>query len=93
MTLLLKDPQAALDYAVDWGAEYLKGDSIAQSEWHVSPDEEAGVTVLGSHFDALIATVTAVGGMAGHVYRLTNTVVLESGRVDRRSIILRVEAR
>jgi len=93
MTLLLKDPQAALDYAVDWGSEYLSGDTIAVSAWEVSPAEEGGVTVLASTFDTLVATVTAGGGVAGHVYRLTNNVVLESGRVDRRSIMLRVEAR
>jgi len=38
MSFLLKDP-AVLEYAVDWGAEYLSGDALAQSSWSVSPDE------------------------------------------------------
>src|SRR3982751_3788368 len=40
MTLLLKDPDAVLDYAIDWGAQYLdEGDLIADSTWSVEPDE------------------------------------------------------
>lgn len=93
MTLLLKDPAAALDYAVDWGADYLNGDSLTASLWEVSPAEEGGVEIVASEFDQLIATVTASGGVAGRIYRLTNRVTLASGLQDRRSIMLRVEAR
>ena len=33
MTLLLKDPGAVLDYAIDWGADYLaEDDRLTQSE-------------------------------------------------------------
>lgn len=93
MTLLLKDPAAALDYAVDWGADYLNGDSLATSLWDVTPAEEGGVEIVASEFDQLIATVTASGGLAGRIYRLTNRVTLASGLQDSRSIMLRVEAR
>ena len=93
MTFLLKDPEAVLDYAIDWGAEYLAGDLLAQSEWSVSPDETGGVTIAGSDFDATRSTVKAAGGTAGKVYRLVNEVVLDSGRIDSRSIVLRVEKR
>jgi hypothetical protein len=51
MTLLLKDPAAVLDYAIDWGAEYLgEGDLIAESSWSVDPEETEGVAVVGSDF-------------------------------------------
>ena len=93
MTLVLKDPGAALDYAVDWGAEYLNGDTLLQSEWQVRPDEAGGVTVVDSSFDDRLATVTAQGGIAGRLYQLVNTVVLASGLADSRSITLRVEKR
>jgi hypothetical protein len=93
MTLLLKDPDSVLDYSVDWGAEYLLGDLIAQSAWSVDPDEPGGVAVVGNDFDATTATVTADGGIPGRLYRLINDVKLQSGRVDRRSIVLRVETR
>lgn len=71
MTLLLKDPEAALDYAVDWGAEYLSGDALTQSAWEVEPVETGGVQILRSQFDLHIATVKAGGGIAGRIYRLT----------------------
>lgn len=93
MTLLLKDPEATLDYSVDWGAEYLGDDILATSEWSVLPDETGGITVEGNTFDAKIATVKAAGGLAGRVYQLINHVVMDLGRTDSRSIVLRVEKR
>lgn len=93
MTLLLKDPDAVLDYAVDWGAEYLGSDQLATSEWSVDPVEPAGVSIETSSFDATISKVKAAGGVPGRIYRLVNQVVLGSGRIDTRSIVLRVERR
>jgi hypothetical protein len=93
MSFLLKDPNAALDYSVDWGAEYLGDDLLATSEWSVTPDEAGGVTIAGSDFDATVSTVKAAGGLPGHLYRLENRVTLASGRIDSRSVVLRVEKR
>jgi hypothetical protein len=93
MTYLLKDPSAALDYSVDWGAEYLSGDALAASSWSVEPDEPGGVSVQSSGFDLLVSVVTVDGGEAGRIYRLTNRVTTAAGIEDRRSIMLRVEKR
>jgi hypothetical protein len=93
MTLLLKDPEAVLDYAIDWGAEYLGGDLLSESLWSVSPDEADGVRIVGDSFDASVTRVKAAGGQPGKIYKLTNHVVLDSGRSDDRSIVLRVEKR
>ena len=93
MTLLLKDPEASLDYSIDWGAEYLGEDVLTASRWMVSPAEPGGVAVEGNHFSPSLATVKAGGGIAGRVYRLVNSVTVLSGRTDSRSIVLRVEAR
>jgi hypothetical protein len=93
MTLLLKDPEAALDYAVDWGVEYLTDETLQQSSWQVTPVEIGGLSVVASSFDQKIASVTAAGGVAGHLYQLSNHVVLSSGLTDSRSIVLRVEKR
>lgn len=93
MTLLLKDPGALLDYAIDWGAEYLGDDMLASSEWSVTPDDADGVKIAGSDFTATTASVKAAGGTPGRVYRLGNRVTLQSGRIDERSIVLRVEQR
>jgi hypothetical protein len=59
----------------------------------VSPDEPEGVAVVGSDFDASSSSVKAAGGIAGRLYKLVNRVTLDSGRVDERSIVLRVEKR
>ena len=93
MSFLLKDPDAVLDYLVDWGAEYLGVDQLANSEWSVLPDEPGGVTVVPGEFDGRSATVKASGGIPGRVYRIVNRVELMSGRIDSRSIAVRVEKR
>jgi hypothetical protein len=93
MTLLLKDPEATLDYSVDWGADYLAGDVLTESSWAVSPAEVGGVSIVSSRFDLLQSTVEVGGGIAGRIYRLTNHVMTAEGREDSRSIMLRVEER
>lgn len=93
MTLLLKDPEALLDYSVDWGADYLTGDVLTESSWTVSPAEEGGASIVSGRFDLLVSTVQVGGGRPGRIYRLTNHVVTGEGREDSRSIMLRVEKR
>lgn len=93
MTLLLKDPEAMLDYSVDWGAEYLAGDVLTTSSWTVVPAEAGGVSIVSNRFDLMVSTVQVSGGIAGRIYRLTNHVVTAEGREDSRSILLRVEKR
>jgi hypothetical protein len=93
MSFLLKDPEAVLDYAIDWGAEYLSGDALADSSWSIHPEEPGGAAIAGSQFDLLVTTVQVAGGINGKIYRVTNHVTTASGREDSRSIILRVEKR
>lgn len=94
MSYLLKDPQAVLDYRVDWGADYLAaGELLAASAWSVAPDEAGGVSITGSDFDATSSTVNAAGGIAGRLYALVNRITTSAGRIDERSILLRVEDR
>lgn len=94
MSFLLKDPNAVLDYTVDWGAEYLAaGELLAASEWSVAPNETGGVTVAGSDLDASTSTVKAAGGIAGRLYSLVNRITTGAGRIDERSIVIRVEDR
>lgn len=93
MTLLLKDPEALLDYSVDWGADYLTGDVLTESGWAVSPAEVVVVSIVSSRFDLLVSTVQVAGGVPGRIYRLTNHVITAEGREDSRSIMLRVEKR
>ena len=94
MTLLLKDPSAVLDYAIEWGVDYLDDDDILmESVWAVEPDETGGVEIVNSSLGDRVSTVQASGGTAGRLYRLSNRVVTQSGPTDDRSIVLRVEKR
>ena len=93
MTFLLKHPDATLDYAVDWGTDYLSGEALATSIWSVEPDEPGGVAIASGAFDLLVATVTVSGGAIGNIYRLTNHVTTTDGNDDSRSIMVRVEKR
>jgi hypothetical protein len=93
MTLLLKDPDAVVDYLIDWGVEYLGEDLLADSVWTVDPDEPNGIAVVGSYFDASTSTANASGGEPGRIYRLVNHVTTVLGREDSRSIVVRVEKR
>jgi hypothetical protein len=94
MSLLLKDPDAVLDYVIDWGAQYLApGEVLARSDWSVVPDEPGGVRIDGNDFDVSTSTVKAAGGIAGRIYRLVNGITTAAGRIDERSIVIRVENR
>jgi hypothetical protein len=61
--------------------------------WSVAPDEPGGVALVASSFSDRLSTVQAGGGLAGRVYRLANRVTTQLGRIDERSIVLRVEVR
>lgn len=94
MGFLLKDPDAVLDYRIDWGADYLaEGELLSASQWSVGPDEAGGISVVGEDFDASSATAKVGGGIAGRLYRLTNRITTMAGLVDERSFVLRVEQR
>lgn len=92
MSFYLKDPQSRVDYAVDWSG-YLDGQVVAASSWSVRPAEPGGLAVDADSFDLTRTAATLSGGLAGHVYSATNQVTLSDGRIDERSITLRVEER
>ena len=92
MSFYLKDPGASVDYAIDW-SQYLDGETIVASAWSVAPEEEGGVAIEDASFDTDRAAARMSGGVAGHVYSLSNQVTLSDGSSDARSIALRVEER
>ena len=93
MGFYLKDPGARIDYTVDWAAGYLAGDTIAASTWIVVPEEPDGITVEGTANEDARASATLGGGVRGHVYRVTNRVTLTSGRIEERTLSIRVDDR
>ncbi len=93
MPLILKDPDARLDYAFDWAETFAPHQMIAASAWQVVPDAAGGVVVLASGHDLLVARATLAGGQPGHVYRVANRVTASDGQIDERSLTVRVEQR
>lgn len=92
MSYYLKDPQSRVDYAIEWTG-YVDGQVVAASEWAVDPAEPGGIAVDAAGHDLTRAAATLSGGVPGHVYQVTNRVTLSDGRIDERSIVLRVEQR
>lgn len=93
MAIFLKDPAARLDYAIDWQAVYLDGQTIVLSQWDVVPDAAGGIIVSDAGHDGGRAVVTLAGGLRGMRYQITNRVTLSDGRSDERSLDVRVEDR
>jgi len=86
----VKDPQAILDYSLDWGP-WLDGDTISTSNWVV-----ASPLVIESGTESFDSTTTVLfisGGTAGQAYLVTNTITTAAGRTDERSFELRIRNR
>jgi hypothetical protein len=83
-----KDPNAVLDYSIDW-TRWLAGDQIAASEWIVA----SGPTKMADSKTATSATVWLSGGTAGQSYIVTNRITTAAGRTEDRSFTIRVEER
>ncbi len=76
-----KDPDAELDYAVDWSA-WLGTDTIASAVWTLP----TGLTQpRPSSVDGAVATVWLAGGTSGVTYTVTCRVTTAAGRIDDRS--------
>jgi hypothetical protein len=93
MTMMVKDPDARIDVEFDWAAACPDGQAVTASVWMVVPVESSGVVVAAAAHDLTQSTVTLAGGVAGHVYRVTNRVTLSDGQIDERSMMVRVEER
>lgn len=83
-----KDPDATLDFTVDW-VQWLGSDTIVSASWDV-PD---ALSVEASPNTTTTATVWVSGGTHGADYTLTNRITTAAGRVDDRSLTLHVRNR
>ena len=93
----IKDPDAIVDYSVDWGENWLKGsDVIATSSWSISADDNIASPLLQIDSDAVdvtnkIATAWISGGKAGKTYLVTNRVNTTGGRRNDQSLFIKVQ--
>lgn len=93
--VIQKDPNAVLDYGFNWAA-YLADitDTIVDAEFVVDPS----LTITQQGFDDTTATVWLSGGTAPaaplpNELRVTCRITTAEGRVDDRSIFLKIVER
>lgn len=83
-----KDPQAVLDYRVDWSA-WLSTDTIASVVWTVP----SGITQASATNTTTSATIWLSSGEAGTDYLVGCRITTAGGRTDERSILVSVRQR
>lgn len=86
-TLAPKDPNAVVDYTIDWSSWLADGDTILVSEWIVP----AGITQDSETNTNLTTTIWLSDGTAGQSYALTNRITTSQGRTQDKTITIRVK--
>ena len=83
-----KDPGSVLDYEIDWSSWLADGETIVSSEWSVEDDSAA--IDSSTHTDTA-ATAWVSGGTVGVRLTVTNRITTTLGRIDERSIVLKIK--
>lgn len=83
------DPDAVLDYSIDWSDWLASGEVISTSAWTVP----TGITQDTATKTDSVATIWISGGTAGQIYTVTNHIVTDGGREDDRSLHLHCKER
>jgi hypothetical protein len=78
-----KDPDATLDYQINWATWLADDDTISNSSFISNSDD---ITVESSSFTDTTSTVWLSGGQAGSSYEITNRITTTLGRIDDRTI-------
>lgn len=83
-----KDPDAELDYSVDWTA-FLDNEIIVASTWSVP----TGIVKITESFTTTGTVIWLSGGSLGQTYSLVNSITTDSTppRKDDRTITIRIE--
>ncbi len=91
MTNYVHDPQAVLDYAIDWSAWLAASETISASTWTV----QTGLTEApaGHSATTTTATIWLTGGTLMTSYAVTNHITTNQGRQQDQTITLQVRDR
>jgi len=84
-----KDPQAVLDYQLDYSNYLASGDHISTSTVTV----DSGITLDSNslHSNGKLVTINLSGGTAGTVYTVKNTIVTNDNRTAVKRFRVKVE--
>lgn len=86
----VKDPDAVLDYAIDWTDLLVDGEAITSDQWDITPVENNGLALGATASEGPLRSAFVSGGRRGRIYRLRNRVLTSAGRSDDRSILIRI---
>lgn len=90
---IVKDPNATLDYTWDWSAWLVEAGNDTIVSQQILASTPAGLSI-GSPTQSLgKVTVFISGGAAGTKYQVTCRINTAGGRIDDRSIYLKVKDR
>ncbi|HSC89615.1 MAG TPA: hypothetical protein VLC09_20170 [Polyangiaceae bacterium] len=97
MKTFTKDPDAILDYSVDWSSWLLPGEQIAEAAWEVTGGTglELGTGDRSANHDETSAWCWLSGGTVdtGYTVRCRVTTTASPARVDDRSFRVSVQER
>ena len=82
-----KDPDARLDYTIDW-TQWLGTDTIIGSGWTLSSPEISMENGSNTH---TTATIWLLRGVVGQVYTVTNYITTTLGRMQDQSFRLKIK--
>ena len=85
-TKYLKDPSAVLDWGFDWSDWLASGETITDHTVTV----DSGITNDSSTEDAGKVTVWLSGGTADENYKVACLITTSAGRIDERTIWIKV---
>ena len=83
-----QDPQATLDYTIDWGEWIAVNNVVVTSSWGIESieNDNTPMTTSSNGFDPLLSTTYIVlsGGTVGNHYRITNTITTSNNLTEER---------
>ena len=87
---IIKDPDAKLDYKFDWAAWLTPlSDTITSVTWVLT----VGLTLVSSSNTTATATAVVSGGVADDTEVLTCRITTAGGRIEDRSVNLKISQR
>lgn len=87
LTTFSKDPNATLDYSMDWSNWLASGESLTCSVWTRTSTD---IVETNTSLTTSVATIWLTGGSAGSTYSIANKVGTSGGRIDERTIDIKV---
>jgi hypothetical protein len=92
-TYIIKDPDAQLQYGIDWSQWLQLGDALQSATWTVETTGTNAIVAQNNNILDGVSLTTLVHGNPGTIYTVANTVTTQQGYVDTRRFRVKVEDR